>query len=73
MIQQAASTIGLDSWQVLMSGDQPLECPINPVHAALLHTGQVFFFSGSGNDPNIQFDQSCLTDNQDNRRHQTRV
>ncbi|MEU7581084.1 galactose oxidase-like domain-containing protein [Streptomyces sp. NPDC041068] len=24
---------------------------VNPVHAALLHTGDVLFFSGSGNDP----------------------
>jgi hypothetical protein len=62
MIQQAASTIGLDSWQVLMSGDQPLECPINPVHAALLYTGQVFFFSGSGNDPNNPPGPSVILD-----------
>ncbi|MEA5598700.1 galactose oxidase-like domain-containing protein [Rivularia sp. UHCC 0363] len=27
-------------------------CPINPVHAALLRTGKVLFFSGSGNNPN---------------------
>ncbi|MBD2775590.1 galactose oxidase-like domain-containing protein [Iningainema tapete] len=33
-------------WQVL-----PYNCPINPVHAALLRTGKVLFFSGSGNDP----------------------
>src|SRR2546427_4083205 len=35
-----------DSWYVL-----PYTCPINPVHAALLRTGQVFFYGGSGNDP----------------------
>ena len=29
-------------------------CPINPIHAALLHTGKVLFFAGSGNDPNNQ-------------------
>jgi Domain of unknown function (DUF1929) len=28
------------------------DCPINPVHAALLRTNKVLFFSGSGNDPN---------------------
>ncbi|MBR8833706.1 MAG: DUF1929 domain-containing protein [Stigonema ocellatum SAG 48.90 = DSM 106950] len=27
-------------------------CPINPIHAALLRTGKVLFFSGSGNDLN---------------------
>ncbi|MBD2775592.1 glyoxal oxidase [Iningainema tapete] len=34
-------------WQLLS-----YNCPINPVHAALLHTGKVLFFTGSGNDPN---------------------
>ncbi|MDF5732587.1 MAG: DUF1929 domain-containing protein [Rhizonema sp. PD38] len=34
-------------WELLSS-----QCPINPVHAALLRTGKVLFFSGSGNDPN---------------------
>jgi hypothetical protein len=34
-------------WQVLS-----YNCPINPVHAALLNTGKVLFFAGSGNDPN---------------------
>lgn len=34
-------------WEVL-----PYNCPINPVHAALLRTGKVLFFTGSGNDPN---------------------
>ena len=38
---------GPGSWQVL-----PNTCPINPIHAALLRTGQVFFYTGSGNDPN---------------------
>ncbi|MBW4507624.1 MAG: DUF1929 domain-containing protein [Scytonematopsis contorta HA4267-MV1] len=27
-------------------------CPINPVHAAVLRTGKILFFAGSGNDPN---------------------
>ncbi|WP_448613376.1 galactose oxidase-like domain-containing protein [Modestobacter sp. URMC 112] len=27
------------------------DAEVNPVHAALLHTGDVLFFSGSGNDP----------------------
>jgi Domain of unknown function (DUF1929) len=35
------------AWQLL-----PYNCPINPVHAAVLRTGKVFFFTGSGNDPN---------------------
>jgi hypothetical protein len=33
-------------WRLLENDAQ-----INPVHAALLHTGGVLFFSGSGNDP----------------------
>jgi len=35
-----------DSWQLLS-----YTSPILPIHAALLHTGKVFFFCGSGNDP----------------------
>ncbi|WP_459956920.1 galactose oxidase-like domain-containing protein [Nocardia sp. IFM 10818] len=38
-----ADTEGL--WRVLDFGTE-----INPVHAALLHTGDVLFFAGSGND-----------------------
>src|SRR5256885_685533 len=30
----------------------PYTMPINPVHAALLHTGKILIVSGSGNDPN---------------------
>lgn len=33
-------------WRLLENDSQ-----VNPVHAALLHTGSVVFFSGSGNDP----------------------
>ena len=33
-------------WRLLENTSQ-----VNPVHAALLHTGSVLFFSGSGNDP----------------------
>ncbi|MFD0453402.1 hypothetical protein ACFQZK_23725 [Rhodococcus aetherivorans] len=33
-------------WRLLDFGTE-----INPVHAALLHTGDVLFFAGSGNDP----------------------
>jgi hypothetical protein len=33
-------------WQTL-----PEQMPINPVHAALLHTGKVLIVSGSGNLP----------------------
>lgn len=29
--------------------------PINPIHAALLHTGKVLVVAGSGNDPNNAF------------------
>lgn len=36
----------MGSWHVLS-----VKAPILPVHAALLHTGKVFFFAGSGNDP----------------------
>ena len=37
------SSVG--SWQLL-----PYQAPINPIHAALLHTGVVFIIAGSGND-----------------------
>ncbi|AFY87215.1 MAG: hypothetical protein CLLPBCKN_003964 [Chroococcidiopsis cubana SAG 39.79] len=37
---------GVGSWQLLS-----YQVPINPVHAALLRTGKVFFFTGSGNNP----------------------
>jgi Domain of unknown function (DUF1929) len=43
-IAQAAST---DKWQILS-----YQAPILPIHAALLRTGKVLFFCGSGNDPN---------------------
>ncbi len=33
-------------WRILDFGTE-----INPVHAAVLHTGDVLFFAGSGNDP----------------------
>jgi hypothetical protein len=36
-------------WQTLS-----YDCPINPIHAALLRTGKVFFFTGSGNNPDNQ-------------------
>ncbi|MBW4424577.1 MAG: DUF1929 domain-containing protein [Nostoc desertorum CM1-VF14] len=42
-IAQATTT---DKWQVLS-----YSAPIIPIHAALLRTGKVFFFCGSGNDP----------------------
>ncbi|WP_460719311.1 galactose oxidase-like domain-containing protein [Nocardia heshunensis] len=34
------------TWRILDFGTE-----INPVHTALLHTGDVLFFAGSGNDP----------------------
>ncbi|MEU1204322.1 galactose oxidase-like domain-containing protein [Nocardia sp. NPDC005825] len=34
------------AWRILDFGTE-----VNPVHAALLHTGDVLFFAGSGNDP----------------------
>ena len=39
-----AATMGV--WRLLENDAQ-----VNPVHAALLHTGSVVFFAGSGNDP----------------------
>src|ERR1051325_9239689 len=36
----------MGTWQVL-----PYTAPILPMHAALMYTGKVFFFAGSGNDP----------------------
>ncbi|WP_019928388.1 galactose oxidase-like domain-containing protein [Nocardia sp. BMG111209] len=36
----------LGAWRILDFGTE-----INPVHAALLHTGDVLFYAGSGNDP----------------------
>ncbi|MFC9892585.1 galactose oxidase-like domain-containing protein [Nocardia sp. NPDC127579] len=41
-----AAHLGL--WRILDYGTE-----INPVHAALLHTGDVLFFAGSGNDPDL--------------------
>ncbi len=35
-----------DKWQVLS-----YKAPILPIHAALLRTGKIFLFCGSGNDP----------------------
>ena len=43
LIAQGATT---DKWQVL-----PYSSPILPIHAALLRTGKILFFCGSGNDP----------------------
>lgn len=42
----AQAPAGPGSWQVL-----PYNCPINPIHAALLRTGKPFFIAGSGNNP----------------------
>ncbi|MEH2323110.1 MAG: galactose oxidase-like domain-containing protein [Nostoc sp.] len=42
-IAQATTT---DKWQVLS-----YNAPILPIHAALLRTGKILFFCGSGNDP----------------------
>src|SRR5438067_13684045 len=36
--------------------------PINPVHAALLHTGKVLIVSGSGNDPSNAFPSNTNPD-----------
>ncbi|MFQ6324739.1 galactose oxidase-like domain-containing protein [Nocardia sp. CWNU-33] len=36
----------LGVWRIL-----DFDTEVNPVHAALLHTGDVLFFAGSGNDP----------------------
>lgn len=36
----------MDSWQLLS-----YNAPILPIHAGLLRTGKVFFFAGSGNNP----------------------
>lgn len=43
LIAQASTT---DKWEVL-----PYNAPILPIHAALLRTGKILFFCGSGNDP----------------------
>ncbi len=45
LIAQAQSTSG-DSWRLL-----PYTADILPIHAALLNTGKIFFFCGSGNNP----------------------
>lgn len=42
-----AQNSSVGSWKVLS-----YKCPILPIHAALLHTGKILFFAGSGNDPN---------------------
>ncbi len=52
LLNQAASatliaqTTSVGSWQLLSYNS-----PILPIHAALLHTGKVFFLAGSGNNP----------------------
>jgi hypothetical protein len=48
----------MGSWQVL---SYPV--PILPIHAALLNTGKVLFFAGSGNDPRNTSDQALRTGN----------
>jgi hypothetical protein len=40
----------------------PYTMPINPVHAALMHTGNVLVVSGSGNDPDNKRFQSAVWD-----------
>src|SRR2546428_14163458 len=40
----------------------PYTMPINPTHAALLHTGKVLIVSGSGNDPNNAFPSNTNPD-----------
>ncbi|MEH2292724.1 galactose oxidase-like domain-containing protein [Nostoc sp.] len=42
-----AQGVATDKWQVLS-----YSLPILPMHAALLRTGKILFFCGSGNDPN---------------------
>ncbi|MGH8003093.1 MAG: galactose oxidase-like domain-containing protein [Brasilonema sp.] len=42
-----AQASGVGSWQLLS-----YSCPINPIHAALLRTGNILFIAGSGNNPN---------------------
>lgn len=49
---------GPGSWQVLSN-----PCPINPIHAALLPTGKVFFYTGSGNNPNNTPGPSVILEN----------
>ncbi|MBV9595474.1 MAG: DUF1929 domain-containing protein [Chloroflexi bacterium] len=43
----------MGTWQVLS-----YQAPILPIHAALMHTGKVLFFAGSGNDPSNRSDQA---------------
>lgn len=40
-----AQSNSVGSWELMSS-----TCPINPIHAALLRTGKVFFIAGSGNN-----------------------
>src|SRR5438477_2008019 len=40
----------------------PYTMPINPIHAALLHTGKVLIVAGSGNDPNNAFPSNTNPD-----------
>lgn len=44
LAQSTLTSVG--RWQVL-----PYQCPILPIHAALLRTGNIFFFAGSSNNP----------------------
>jgi len=45
-----STTSQVGQWSTL-----PYTMPINPIHAALLHTGKVLIVAGSGNDPNNAF------------------
>ena len=45
-----STTSQFGQWSTL-----PYTMPINPIHAALLHTGRVLIVAGSGNDPNNAF------------------
>lgn len=40
----------------------PFNMPINPVHAALMHSGKVLIVSGSGNDPDNKRFQAAVWD-----------
>src|SRR4051794_8653548 len=42
----------MGSWQIVGGSSTPILAPMLPINAALMHTGKVVMFAGSGNDRN---------------------
>lgn len=57
VVAPAIRAAGPGQWQTL-----PYTMPINPIHAALLHTGEVLIVAGSGNDPTVTNFEAAIYD-----------